>query len=99
GVAAADFLELALGIHRGHIYGKIGHSHLRFEDLLQAVSPQEFRAKAVKLKFVVFCIERREERDPLDVIPMIMSNKNVRFRGAAGARESLAISQHAQTGP
>src|SRR6266849_6268604 len=42
GVAAGDFLELALGGHGRHIHGEIGDGHLRFEDLLEAVAAEKF---------------------------------------------------------
>src|SRR6266478_9205049 len=42
GVAAGDFLELALGGHGGHIHGEIGDGHLRFEDLLETVAAEKF---------------------------------------------------------
>src|SRR5712671_4630881 len=96
GVSAADFFELALRVHGRHVHWKIGYGHLRFEHLLQAVAAQKFRTETIKLKLVLFRVQRGEKRNSLNVIPVIVGDKDMRFRRAACSRRISAITQHAQ---
>ncbi len=96
-VSARDLFEFSFRVHRRQIHGEIRQRHLRFKDLLQAVAPENFRAETIELKFIVFGVKRREERNPLNVIPVIMRDENVRLRAGAGAGSCPAAAQHAQS--
>src|SRR5258708_36942173 len=95
GVPAANFLELTLRVHRRHVHWKIGHGHLRFEHLLQAVAAQKFRTETIKLKLVLFRVQRCEKGNSLNMAPAIVGDKNMRFRGPACSRRISALAQHA----
>ena len=93
--ASCYLLKFSLRAHRRHVHWKIRHRHLRFEDLLQAVAPQKFRAETVEMKSVVFHVEGGEKRYALDVIPVVVSDQDVRSRAASRAGRSPAVPQHA----
>src|SRR6266446_2767543 len=49
------------------------------------------------MKFIVLRIKRRKKRNALDVVPVVVRNKNMRLRGSSLARRGAAVPQHAQT--
>ena len=73
-------------------------SHLRFEHLLQTVGPEEFRPKTVKVEAIAFGVKRRKKRKSLNMIPMVVRDKNMRFGGLGSVRTHPAVSQHAKAG-
>jgi len=97
-VAAVHFLELALGVHCRHVHREIRQRHLRFENLLQAVAAQKFRTETIKVKVIIFGVQRREKWDSLDVVPVIVGHQNMRFRSAFPVGRGPAAAQHAQSG-
>ena len=104
GIPSADFHEFLFCGHGGHVHGEIGSRHLRFKYLFQAVAAEVFGTKAVKMKGIIFGVEWREKRDALDVIPVIVSYQNVRFRisyfrrQVVGGWSGPAAAEHAETG-
>jgi hypothetical protein len=98
GVASSDFLEPAFGIHGGHVDRKIGQGHLSFEDLLEAVAAEVFGAETVEVEFVFFDVERGEEGDALDVVPVVVGDEDVGFWDAVAIRGGQAVAQHAEAG-
>src|SRR6516225_9733771 len=75
--SSVQFVKFPFRAHHRHVHRKVRYGHLRLEHLLQAVAAQEFRAEAIKLKFVVLDVERRKKRDSLNMIPVIMSDQYV----------------------
>src|ERR1700751_1073420 len=104
GIAAGDFHKFLFGGHRGHVDGKIRSSHLGFEYLFQAVAAKVLRTKTIKMKSVVFGIQRRKERHTLNVVPVVMRDQNVRLWIAhtgcnhACGRRGPAAAQYAKAG-
>src|SRR5579863_3576592 len=103
-VSAADFHEFLLGDHGRHVDRKIGSGHLGFKYLLEAVAAEMLGTKTVEMKCVVFGIQRSEERNALNVIPVIVSDQNVGFGithaggdDASGGSDPAAA-EHAEAG-
>ena len=96
---SVHFVEFAFRGHHRHVHRKIRYGHLRFEHLLQAVGSQEFRAEAVKLKFVLLHVERRKKRDSLNMIPVVMGDQDVCSLAFFPAWCGPAVAQHAQPCP
>ena len=71
-------------------------SHLRFKHALQTVAAQEFRAKAIKMEAILWRVKRRKKWQPLNVVPVIVRDENIRADGIVAVRQLLA--QHAQAG-
>ena len=97
-IAAADFRKFALGAHGVQVDWKIRIGHLRFKDTLQAARSQVLGPETVKMKAILFRIQRRKKRNALDVVPVVVRHENVRlvlFRLLCGFQ---VASQHAQSG-
>ena len=77
-LTAADFAEFATRGKHAQVHGEIRTSHLRFQDLAQAIAPKIFRFETVKVKAVLLLEERMKERNSLNVIPVIMRHQDVR---------------------
>src|SRR5271163_4750978 len=61
--------------HHGYVHWKIRAGELGREDLLEAVRSQIFGLEAVKMEAVLRFEEGMEERDALNVVPMIMRHQ------------------------
>ena len=77
GDAVADLLE-------GN--GEIIRTHLAREQLVRAVV---LGLPSINMHRHVFCINRREERKALDMVPMRVGNEQVQFFGRRLAREQV----------
>ena len=97
-VAVAHLGKFARRRHRGNVHREIRMGHLRFEDLFQAVRPEEPRAKTVKVEAVALRIERRKKRNPLDVVPVVVGDEDMRLGGLRSVRSHPAVPEHAQPG-
>src|SRR5450432_3554029 len=79
GLPALHFVKFACCGHHGDVNRKIRTGKLSFEDLLQAVRPEILGLEAVKVESILRFEERMEERNTLDVIPMVVSDENMGF--------------------
>src|SRR5579872_5694781 len=71
-----DVVEVAMRGHLAHIDGEVGVAHLLFDRALQATAA----ARRVKEEIIVrIGIQRSEERDALNMIPVEMGKKDVRM--------------------
>src|SRR5215470_5795308 len=91
GVSAAHFLKLPFGAHCGHVDWEIGDSHLRFEDLLQAIAAQVFGAVAIEMELISFGVQRSEEGNALNVVPVIMGNEDMSFVRMRSVGRSVTV--------
>src|SRR5579863_272853 len=82
-------------LHFGEAYGEIGRSHLLFQNPLQAPRP----AGTMKLETVLaVVIERTEEWDSLNVIPVEMGDEHVSRDRMTVELVPEGLSQHAEAG-
>src|SRR3984893_11512490 len=101
-VAAGYLGEFTASRHIAEIHGKIRPRHLRLEHPLQAIVPHKLRAKAVKSELVARRIQRRKKWNPLDMVPVVMRDKNIGFYLRFASLAVLpgigpAVSEHPKT--
>src|SRR5581483_9038545 len=90
-----DIAELAPRAHLVKIHRKVGRLHLLRHDLFQA----GLAAGRVKVKLAVGAlVERAEEGDALDVIPVEVGDKNVSGKGSVTELALQFSSEHAEAG-
>ena len=73
-IAAGDLAELARGRHHAQVHREIGTRDLRFENFAQTLGPEIFRLKTVKVKSVLRLVKGMEERNALNVIPVVVGH-------------------------
>jgi hypothetical protein len=85
-LAFFDAEELAFRGHLAHVHREVGIGHLAFDRVLQAA----IAAGGMEVERVpVVLVERAEERDTLDVVPMEMRDEDVRLYGRLGRVREL----------
>ena len=95
-LAATNLAEFPLGGHHTHINGEIRLGELRFEHLSEAVGTKILRSKTVKMKTVARLKEGMKERYALNMIPVIVSDKNLRVDSVVTIQVRPLIAEHAQ---
>ena len=63
---------------------EIGTRDLSFKSFAQALGPEIFRLKTVKVKTVLRLVKRMEEWNALDVIPVVVSHQDMRVNSVLG---------------
>src|SRR5579883_833380 len=90
-IAPSNIGEFAICGHSMEVDREVGMSHLRFENALEAILPDEFRSETVKMKLVVRRIQGREKGDALNVVPMVVGHEDVGLNGFfGGGRQAIA---------
>jgi len=56
---------------------------LCLQHLVKAIRPQRLRLEAIEMEAVLRLEEGMEERNALNMIPVVMGNQNMGFDGAA----------------
>src|SRR5207247_2974658 len=93
--ASFDVVNIAASFHRAHVDGEIGVRHLVFERVLQLVRA----GGGVKEKLVVFVVvERPEERDTLNMVPVKVRKKDVRVKRTVIKLVDQLFPQNAEAG-
>src|ERR1700733_9808747 len=96
-VAAADFMKFASRRHHADFYGEVWTCKLRFKHLSKSIGAEEFRMKTIKVEAVLRLEKRVEEGNPLDVIPMVMRDKNVGFDSMPTVGLRPTVAEHSQS--
>lgn len=94
-IAASHLVEDAGGAHHGGVNGEIRAGELRFENLFQTLGAEVIGLKAVKMKLILSFEKGMEEGDALDVIPVVVGDKDVCFETRV-VFLGPAIAEHAQ---
>src|ERR1700730_14081987 len=95
-ISAADFGEVASRRHGADIDGKIGMRHLRLKNALQAIASEILGPETIELQTVLLRIEWRKERNSLNVIPVVVRHKNVRFHSVQFRLRFEVPSEHSE---
>src|SRR5277367_520047 len=65
--------------HHAYIHWKIRACKLALQNLFEAVATEMLGLETVKMKTILGFVERLEEWDALNVVPMVMRNEDMRF--------------------
>ena len=98
GLPARDFVKFANCAHHGHIDRKIRAGELRLKNLLQAVRAEIFGLKTIEMKAILRLEEGMKKRNALNMIPVVVSDEDVRFDALTALIGGELVAEAADSG-
>src|SRR5690348_13377778 len=97
-VAAVDFRKFPRGMHQSQIHRKVRTGELRLKHLTKAVAAKILGWEAEKAEVVLRQVKRPEERDALNVVPVIVSDEDMSAKHVVAFDPRPLIAERPQAG-
>src|SRR5271154_1179998 len=83
--------------HQADFHRKVRFGELRFKHSSKTFGAEVFRLETIEVEAILRLKKRIEEWNALNVVPVVMRNKNVRFDAMAPVRLRPTVAEHSQS--